>query len=268
MWFVREPRIRRLACENSSIVTIRFAPMWSARWNPHQRISQFLLPFFAEETILLIMITTLFLLVSLPLVRAYINIGISCQEFLVDDASELVCAHHEEQGPSIAAVNDTHVEYVGDYIDKYDILDLDMNMTLEEVESLMTTYYDYLAGFTIQVTRFTEKEGCEVSLNGTLCSNCEVCEGNTTAISVDCSVTPGGRIVECEPLDDVFFPLEGYSLVPTTDGADDEIPTTADGNFTSSGTPEEPSDGGSKQTVGIFLSFILASLTIFSQYFN
>ncbi len=154
------------------------------------------------------------LLLSLPLVNGYAGIGAACQEFLTTnggDATQFVCAYHEFYGPSIAVIED-EVFYVGDFIDIYNIAELGDDMNPEQVESMDPSSLN-ISGYIIQVTRFTEVEGCQVSMGGTNCTGCEVCTtvDGSPEISVDCSAVQGGRSVQCEPVGKVFYPLEGFS---------------------------------------------------------
>ena len=191
------------------------------------------------------MIRPLFFLLAFPLAHAATSIGISCEQFVVDGgAIEEVCAEHQTLGPDPVMVNDT-VEYIGDYVDTYNILELDDSMTAEEIEAMPANYTDYLSGLIVEVTRFSA-EGCRVTINGTECVNCEVCGDNSTSVSVDCSAIPGGRVVECEPVDNVFFPFEGYALADTSeeDGPGTNAPSSGgEGNGDGNGdmTPEESS---------------------------
>lgn len=182
-----------------------------------------------------------FFFLALPqLAHASVAIDISCEQFVVDHTSggaiKDVCAEHQMYGPSPAiTINDTFVvvEYNGDYVDIYNILlDLNDTVTVEELREMSTANYatdypDYLSGLLVQVTRF-EGGGCEVAINGTACTNCEVCGGeNSTFVSADCSAIPGGRAVECESLDEVYYPFEGYYAVADGDMST-EAPLSAD----------------------------------------
>jgi len=143
---------------------------------------------------------------------------ISCEQFVVDGGSvEEVCAEHQMMGSSAMGGDEDHI---------YNILELD-NMTADEMETMTGNYTQYLSGLVVEVKIMGTTGSCEVTINGTACANCEVCGDNSTtsdvgvtaddSVSVDCSAVPGGRAVECEPLDNVFFPFAGYVLDNATD---------------------------------------------------
>ena len=150
-------------------------------------------------------------LLALPFAHASISIGISCEQFIVNDglAVKEICAEHQMIGPSPVMINGT-VEYIGDNVDIYNILELELDDGIaapEIIGPMLANYTDYSTGLIVEVTRFSAPGGgCDVVISGAACANCHVCD--STSISVDCSVVAGGRAVECEPLDSVFFPLE------------------------------------------------------------
>lgn len=193
-----------------------------------------------------IMFRSLVFLLAVPFADGYARSGPSCEEFLVDGGTMDVCAIHTEIGPSPAEMNGTIVE-VGDYMDTYEIMELpdDGSVTPDDILSMSVNYSDYLTGTTIEVTRFSSG-GCEVKLNGDACANCEICEGNSTAVSVDCSVVSNGSLVECEPLENVFLPLEGYTYANPSDGeVSENPPSTSGGDDTSNSPPSNEPSGGS-----------------------
>ena len=167
-------------------------------------------------------LAVVFLLAFLAPAHADVSVGISCEQFVVDGGSvEEVCAEHHTIGSSSDTVENIGSTLGADYImaDTYNILELDNNMTAEEMESMPGNYTKFLTGLVVQVKQLSSSEGCEVTINGTACTNCEVCADNmTSSVSVDCSSVPGGRYVQCEPLENVFFPFKGYALA--TDDAD------------------------------------------------
>ena len=158
------------------------------------------------------MIRSLVFLLALPLAHASVSIGITCEQFAVAEGRDIVgvCAEHQMTGPSPAEIDGT-VEYIGDYVDTYNILALPDSINAEIEEAiLLGNYTDYfLSGLIVEVTRFNAG-GCQVTIDGTACARCEICGEKTSAsVSADCSSIPGGRAVECEPLDNVYFPFEG-----------------------------------------------------------
>jgi hypothetical protein len=202
------------------------------------------------------MIRSLAFLLMLPVAHASAAIGISCEQFVVDGgAVEEVCAEHQMYGPSPGLINGTDVEYIGDYVDIYNILELDDSVTAEEIEAMPGNYSEYLSGLIVQVTRFQEG-GCEVTINGTACANCEVCGDNSTSVSADCSAIPGGRAVECEPLDNVYFPFEGYALANSTEaeeGGDVSTNPPTDGSTA-------PPVSASYRSVAAFATVVVAAV--------
>ena len=201
------------------------------------------------------MIRSLAFLFALPLAHASVGIGISCEQFVVEGgAIEEVCAEHQMVGPSPAMVNDT-VEYIGDYVDTYNILELDDSTTAEEIEAMPSNYTDYLSGLIVEVTRYSAG-GCEVTINGTACEdNCEVCGDNSTSVSVDCSAVPGGRAVNCEPVDNVYFPFAGYALADSTNEEDGGQGTDAP-----SGGDMTPGASSSHRCMATFIAVFVAAV--------
>jgi hypothetical protein len=185
-----------------------------------------------------LLLLSLLLLLSSPFVAGYAGIGAACQEFNTTTLSsnsgattmtkEFVCAVHEFYGPQPAIVNGEIVIY-GDYQDDFAIIELDEAMNPEQLDSdtLMTLPR---TGQTIQVLRYVNSRTCKVSITGTPCTSCAICDsGDETMniISADCSNAQGGRIVTCEPLEKVFYPILGYTRSTTTSNQPQAPPTSA-----------------------------------------
>ncbi len=210
------------------------------------------------------MISSLFLLLTVPMANAYINMGVSCADFVVEGgAVEEVCAYHEEQGPSIATMEDGEVEYIGDYVDTFNILQLSDNMTQADFDTMTTNYTSFMTGLVVEVTRFTTQEGCQVTVDGTMCEECVVCGANSTDISVDCTTVPEGRMVECESVDAVFFPFEGY--MPLAAMADNATVAPA-GTLAPDDTIEDAdADSASNQPMAVYFVSALVALAAIVQ---
>jgi hypothetical protein len=213
------------------------------------------------------------LLLALPFAEGYALSGTRCEEFLVDGWTvKEVCARRSEVGPIPAMENGSIVE-VGDFKYAYDIIILPadgsitaadiMSWNLDDVESMSS-------GISVKVTRFSAG-GCEVRINGAACAACEVCGANGETVSVDCSVVPDGRVVECEPLENVFLPLEGYTFPNATrEGEQPDNPTLPTKEDVSDSLPlaEFPEESASPQfsVSPLLISCVAALATILHEF--
>jgi hypothetical protein len=160
----------------------------------------------------------LLLLSFSPFVAGSAAIGAACQKFntsllSVDGApTKYICAVRLWYGPSPAVANGQTV-YIGNYQDDFDIIQLGSGVNAERLdESTLLTLPR--TGEKIQVVRSPETRTCNVTISGMQCSRCAICASSDVTmnvISTDCSNIQRGRNVTCEPIEKVFYPINGYS---------------------------------------------------------
>lgn len=165
------------------------------------------------------MIRSFALLLALQLVHSMVESAsssdVTCENFTIPDEGiiEEVCAHHIFATESF---NDT----ITDQVHTYNILK-PVNRTAGEFPNCGDGI-----GIFVELAQRPSEGTCDVTINGAPCANCEHCDPNLGYVSVDCSVVPGGRVVECESNDYVFYPIEGYVSTNALTDDSEESPSS------------------------------------------
>lgn len=149
---------------------------------------------------------------------------IQCVE--LDGSTTTVCFTSSFETPSPGSIlleNGTEVtEYVGPYGFTYEFwkkayegTNIDEWLSSQDRSAFRTN------PGSVSVRWYPDEDACELDVGSIRCTDCTVCNNGAVQISADCTAAPMGRMLSCEAVEPVLFPItplaDGDDVTPATD---------------------------------------------------